>query len=138
VAEAVLKKRVPSTNGKSAVVADPRPVERVSDHPLARCKPRGDRVVVRRDVSKEGATKGGILLPDSFSTEKRQTGEVVSVGPGLRHPQTGELIPLDIKKGDRVIITGYAGLEIKDPMNVGGKDEEFIILREEDVLAVMG
>lgn len=138
MSEATLKKRAGS-NGKSAVVADPRPALPLSDHPLATCQPRGDRIVVRRDVSKErAATQGGILLPDSFSTEKRQTATVWAVGPGTRHPQTGELIPLDLKRGDRVIITGYAGLEIKDPLNVGGKDEEFVILREEDVLATMG
>jgi chaperonin GroES len=92
-------------------------------------------VVVRRDIARD-RSHGGILLPDSFATEKKQTGTVWAVGPGRY--ENGVLIPIDLKKGERVIITGYAGLEIKDPLNTGSKDDEFVILREEDILAVLG
>jgi chaperonin GroES len=127
-----LKKRA----GTSRVVNDDRPKAVIPDHPLARCTPRGDRVVVRRDIAKNRETTGGILLPDSFSTEKQQTGTVWSVGPGKTTPD-GKLVPLDLKKGTRVIITGWAGLEINDPMNSGSKDDEFVLLREDDIVATL-
>lgn len=101
---------------------------------MARCKPRGDRVVVRRDVSKR-KTPGGIELPDCFANQKQQTGTVWSVGPGKR--ENGVLVPIDLKKGELVIITGYAGLEITDPLATASADEEFVMLREEDVLATL-
>lgn len=127
-----LKKRA----GKTQVVNDDRPREPIPDHPLARCTPRGDRVVIRRDIAKNRESRGGILLPDSFSNEKQQTGEVWSCGPGKRN-EKGELVPLDLKKGQRVIITGWAGLEINDPLNTGSKDDEFVLLRDEDIVAVL-
>jgi chaperonin GroES len=107
----------------------------VPDHPLAKCTPRGDRVVVQRDIAKNKVTQGGILLPDSFANDKQQTGTVWSVGPG-RMTAEGKIVPLDLKKGDRVIITGWAGLEINDPMGAN-KDEEFVLLRDEDIVAVL-
>lgn len=128
-----LKKRVGTpANGRPAVA---KPAEEIPDHPLARCVPRGDRVVVRRDIAKE-RKHGNIILPDSFDTGKQQTGVVWSVGPGKRDDD-GDLIPLDLKKGDRVIITGWTGLEINDPMSAGSKDEEFVLLRDEDVVATL-
>lgn len=113
-------------------VADTTPIP---DHPLAKCTPRGDRVVVQRDIAKNKATPGGILLPDSFANEKQQTGVVWSVGPGRW--ENGKVVPMDLKKGQRVIITGYAGLEIHNPMTAGNKDDEFVLLREEDVVATL-
>lgn len=107
----------------------------IPDHPLAKCTPRGDRVVVQRDISKNKVTQGGIMLPDSFANAKQQTGTVWSVGPGKQTPE-GKTIPLDLKRGDRVIITGWAGLEINDPMG-SNKDEEFVLLRDEDIVAIL-
>lgn len=104
-------------------------------HPLAVCQPRGDRVVVRRDGAKT-VTDGGIMLVESGERHKRQTGTVVSVGPGNLTPN-GERIPVDLMVHDRVILTNYAGLEIKDPVNMRYMDDEYILLREEDVLAVL-
>lgn len=105
-------------------------------HPLARCRPRGDRVVVKRDVAKKQSA-GGIFLPDSFSNNKQQTGTVHSVGPG-RYDAEGNLVPINLCAGDRVIITGYAGLEIADPIGSSGSEtEEYIIIREEDILATL-
>lgn len=119
------------TNGKPATKV-------ISNHPLALCKPLDDRVVVRRDIFRQNQTQGGILIPETaMSNDKQQTGTVWSVGPGKRHPQTGEIIPVPLKKGDRVIITSYAGLEIKgDPMSANTQ-EEFVILREEDIVATL-
>ena len=87
--------------------------------------PLHDRVVVRRIEEKE-SVKGGIIIPDS-AKEKQQEGEVIAVGSGKR--EKGELIPLDVKPGDRVLFGKYSGTEIKID------DEELLILREEETLA---
>ena len=90
--------------------------------------PLHDRVVVRRIEEKE-SIKGGIIIPDS-AKEKQQEGEVIAVGSGKR--EKGELIPLDVKPGDRVLFGKYSGTEIK----IDG--EELLILREEEILAKLG
>src|SRR6202041_1413458 len=87
--------------------------------------PLHDRVVVKRIEEKE-SIKGGIIIPDS-AKEKQQEGEVIAVGAGKR--EKGELIPLDVKPGDRVLFGKYGGTEIKLD------DEEYLILREEKILA---
>ena len=87
--------------------------------------PLHDRVVIRRIEEKE-SIKGGIIIPDS-AKEKQQEGEVIAVGSGKR--EKGELIPLDVKPGDRVLFGKYSGTEIKI------EDEELLILREEEILA---
>lgn len=89
-------------------------------------KPLGDRVVIK-PTPREEVTKSGLVLPDT-AKEKPQEGEVVAVGAG-RVGDDGKHIPMELKKGDRVIYAKYAGTEIK-------LDEvEYIILRESDVLA---
>jgi chaperonin GroES len=87
--------------------------------------PLHDRVIVKRIEDKE-TVKGGIIIPDS-AKEKPQEGEVVAVGAGKR--EKGELIPLDVKPGDRVLFGKYSGTEIKL------EGEELLILREEEILA---
>jgi len=87
--------------------------------------PLHDRVLVKRIEEKE-TVKGGIIIPDS-AKEKPQEGEVIAVGAGKR--EKGELIPLDVKPGDRVLFGKYGGTEIK----LDG--EEYLILREEEILA---
>lgn len=104
-----------------------------SDHPLANCTPLGDRVVVRRDMPKQ-TTNGGILLPDSYLKVKLPIGTVVRVGPGKRNSK-GNLVPISLEIGDRVVLTNYAGLEIRDPSMPISQEDEFVILREEDILA---
>lgn len=104
-------------------------------HPLAACTPRGDRVVVRRDMTKT-ETDGGLLLPESAERAKRPTGTIITVGPGIRLAD-GTMVPLDLKVGDRVILTNYAGLEVKDPFNFKYHGDEYVLLREEDVLATL-
>lgn len=89
-------------------------------------QPLGDRVVVRPS-SEEDVTKGGIILPDT-AKEKPQRGVVIAVGPG-RLDEEGKRVPMEVKKGDKVIYSKYAGSEIKQD------DEEVLILRESDILA---
>jgi chaperonin GroES len=103
---------------------------------LARCHPRGDRVLIRRDTVKK-QTEGGILLPDS-STTRRQTGVIVRVGPG-RLLDSGARAPMDLKPNDRVLILGYSGADVTDPLReaVFVQDEEYLMLREEDILATI-
>ena len=88
--------------------------------------PLGDRVVVKA-LEEEEITKGGILLPDT-AKEKPQKGEVMAVGPG-KLDEDGKRLPMEVKKGDKVIYAKYAGTEVKI------EDEEFLILRESDILA---
>jgi len=90
--------------------------------------PLHDRVIVKRIEEKE-TVKGGIIIPDS-AKEKPQEGEVIAVGAGKR--EKGELIPLDVKPGDRVLFGKYSGTEIKL------EGEELLILREEEILAKLG
>jgi chaperonin GroES len=116
---------------------DPRlaPDEEFPDNPLAKCTPRHDRVVVRRDIAGERKV-GRILLPDSFDSGKQQTGVVWAVGEG-KPGADGKPVPLGLEVGQRVIITGWAGLEINDPMAAGNKNDEFVLLRDEDVVALL-
>ena len=92
----------------------------------AKLTPLGDRIVVKPLV-KEEVTKGGIVLPDT-AKEKPQEGEVVAVGSG-RLSEDGKRLPLELKVGDRVLYAKFAGTEWKRD------GEEFLILRENDVLA---
>lgn len=90
-------------------------------------KPLGDRVVIEA-IAKEETTASGIVLPDS-AKEKPQEGKVVAVGAGA--VKDGERIPLELKEGDRVIFSKYAGTEIKF------EGRELLIMRESDVLAIL-
>ena len=91
-------------------------------------KPIGDRVLVEPMESQE-VKKGGIIIPDT-AKEKPQEGKVIAVGTGKRDDQ-GKLIPFEVKKGDRVLISKYGGTEIE----VEGK--KYLIMREDDVLGVI-
>ena len=94
-----------------------------------RLKPLGSRVVVKA-LEREEMTKSGIVLPDTVK-EKPQEGKVLAVGPGDRHPDTGERIKVDLKEGDRVLFQKYSGTEFKLD------DEEYIVLNEKDILALV-
>ena len=91
-------------------------------------RPLQDRIIVKR-LAEEQKTKGGIIIPDT-AKEKPLEGSVIAVGNG-RILEDGKVRPLDVKKGDKVLFGKYAGTEIK----VDG--EEHLILREEDILAVI-
>jgi len=92
-------------------------------------RPMADRLVVK-PIEREEVTKGGIFLPDT-AKEKPQEGEIIAVGPG-RLSEDGKRIAMDVKVGDRVIYAKYGGSEIKV------EDEDLIILRESDILAIKG
>jgi chaperonin GroES len=91
-------------------------------------RPLHDRVVVRR-LEQEEKTKGGIIIPDT-AKEKPQEGEVVAVGPGGRD-ERGELVPMDVKVGDRILFGKWSGSEVKI------EGEELLIMKESDILGVI-
>ena len=90
--------------------------------------PLHDRTLVRR-IEESETTRGGIIIPDT-AKDKPQEGEVISVGKGKSNEE-GKVFPLEVKEGDRVLFGKYAGTEIK----IDG--EEFVIMREEEVLGVL-
>jgi chaperonin GroES len=97
---------------------------------MARTKfrPLHDRVVVRR-LEGEEKTKGGIIIPDT-AKEKPQEGEIVAVGPGGRD-ESGKLVSLDVKAGDRVLFGKWSGTEVKI------EGEELLIMKESDIMGVI-
>ena len=92
-------------------------------------RPLQDRVIAKR-VEQEEQVRGGIIIPDS-AKEKPQEAEVVAVGPG-KVLEDGNRSPMDVKVGDRVLIGKYSGSEIKYD------DQDLVILREDEILAVIG
>lgn len=94
----------------------------------AKFRPLQDRILVHRILEDE-KTSGGIIIPDS-AKEKPQEGKVVSVGHG-KVTESGKVLPLDVKEGDRILFGKYSGTEI----NISG--EEHLILREDDVLGII-
>ena len=91
-------------------------------------RPLHDRVVVRR-IGAEERTAGGIIIPDT-AKEKPQEGEIVAAGPGARN-EKGELIPLDVKAGDRILFGKWSGSEVK----IDGED--LLIMKESDILGIL-
>ena len=91
-------------------------------------RPLHDRVVVRR-LNAEERTTGGIIIPDT-AQEKPMQGEVIAVGPGARNEQ-GQLVPLDVKAGDRILFGKWSGTEVK----LNGED--LLIMKESDILGVL-
>jgi chaperonin GroES len=91
-------------------------------------RPLGDRVVIRRLVAEEKTT-GGIIIPDT-AQEKPMQGEVTAVGPGARNEQ-GQLVPLEVRTGDRVLFGKWSGTEVK----LSG--EELIIMKESDIMGII-
>ncbi|MFQ5347162.1 MAG: co-chaperone GroES [Rhodothalassiaceae bacterium] len=91
-------------------------------------RPLHDRVLVRR-IEADEKTAGGIIIPDT-AKEKPQQGEVIATGPGARN-EKGELVPLDVKPGDRVLFGKWSGSEVK----IDG--EELLIMKESDILGIL-
>ncbi|MFU8819358.1 MAG: co-chaperone GroES [Desulfurivibrio sp.] len=91
-------------------------------------RPLNDRILVKR-LEEEEKTKGGIIIPDT-AKEKPAEGTVVAVGNG-RHNDKGERVPVELKAGDRVLFSKYGGTEVKI------EGEEFLIMREDDILGVV-
>ena len=93
-----------------------------------RFKPLHDRVVIKR-VEEETKTKGGLIIPDT-AKEKPMQGEVLAVGPGARN-EDGDLIPMGVKVGDRVLFGKWSGTEVK----LDGED--LLIMKESDIMGVL-
>ncbi len=96
--------------------------------PKTKIRPLQDRVIVRR-LEEEEKTEGGIIIPDT-AKEKPMEGKVVAVGTG-KVLEGGKVVPLEVKKGDRILFSKYAGTEIK----LDG--EEHLIMREDDILGIV-
>jgi chaperonin GroES len=92
-------------------------------------KPLSDHILIE-PMKKEEKTKSGILLPDTAEKERPEQGKVIAVGPG-RKTDDGKIIPLEVKEGDTVLFTKYGPNEIKVD------DKEYLIAREEDILAII-
>ena len=91
-------------------------------------RPLHDRVLVKR-IEQEEKTSGGIIIPDT-AKEKPMQGEITAVGPGARD-ESGKLIPLDVRKGDKVLFGKWSGTEVK----IDG--DELLIMKESDILGVI-
>ncbi len=91
-------------------------------------RPMQDRIIVKR-LEEETMTAGGIFIPET-AKEKPQKGEIIAVGNGKK-TEDGKVIPLDVKAGDKVLFGKYAGTEVKI------EGEEYLIMREDDILGVM-
>ncbi|MFQ5778226.1 MAG: co-chaperone GroES [Terriglobia bacterium] len=91
-------------------------------------RPLHDRILIKR-IEEQETVKGGIIIPDT-AKEKPQEGEVIAVGHGKKNDE-GKTLPLDVKAGDRILFGKYSGTDITID------DEEYLILREEEVLAVL-
>ncbi len=92
-------------------------------------QPLGDRIVIK-PVEQEEVSKGGLVLPDT-ARERPQEGEVIAAGPG-RLTDEGNRIPMELVVGDKVLYAKYAGTELKED------DEDYLVLRETDILAKIG
>ena len=91
-------------------------------------RPLHDRVLVKR-IDEEEKTSGGIIIPDT-AKEKPQEGEVVAVGPGARD-ETGKVVALDVKAGDRILFGKWSGTEVKL------EGQEYLIMKESDIMGVV-
>jgi len=91
-------------------------------------RPLHDRVVVRR-LNAEEKTSGGIIIPDT-AKEKPMEGEIIAAGPGARN-EAGQLVPLDVKAGDRILFGKWSGTEVK----LDG--EELLIMKESDIMGIV-
>ena len=92
-------------------------------------KPLSDHILIE-PISQEEKTKSGILLPDTVEKDRPEQGKVIAVGPGKRL-SSGKRVTIEVKKGDKVLFTKYGPSEIK----VG--DKEYLIAKEEDILAIL-
>lgn len=96
---------------------------------MPKLRPLGDKLIVK-PAAKEEMTKAGIIIPDTVDKERPEQGEVISVGPG-RVLDNGNVSPMNVKVGDKVVFKKYAPDEVK----IG--DEEYLVLSESDVMAVI-
>ncbi len=112
-----------------ATATKSKPAARASSR-AAKVVPLGDRVVVKQTRQDE-VRASGLVIPDT-AREKPQLGEVIAVGPG-RLDENNKRVPIDVKAGDRVLYAKYSGQDV--PRGVFGDDEDYLILKESDILA---
>jgi chaperonin GroES len=96
---------------------------------MKKIKPLSDHILIE-PIPQEEKTKAGILLPETAEKERPEQGKVISVGPGKK-TSTGKVIPLEVKEGDVVLFTKYGPAEIKVD------DKEYLIAKQEDILAIL-
>jgi chaperonin GroES len=111
------------TNANENIIEQFRTKER-----YMKFRPLHDRIVIK-SIEADAKSAGGIIIPDT-AKEKPQQGEVVAVGPGGRD-ETGKLIPIDVKVGDRVLFGKWSGTEVKID------DDEYLIMKESDIMGVL-
>ncbi|MBX3357919.1 MAG: co-chaperone GroES [Phycisphaeraceae bacterium] len=104
-----------------------------SKSPAVNVRPLHDKILVRRDEAQD-RTDSGIYLPEK-AKDTPKTGVVEAVGTGTVNTETGALIPLTVKKGDRVIFTSYAGTELK--LGAVGSEDKLLIMSEDEILAII-
>ena len=117
---------LPGAAGRTAAIR--QEIDLKSEVEAMKFRPLHDRVVVQR-IEEDTKTAGGIIIPDT-AKEKPMQGEVTAVGPGARD-ESGKLVPLDVKKGDRVLFGKWSGTEVK----IDGK--ELLIMKESDILGII-
>jgi chaperonin GroES len=123
-----------STSGPRRLITDHQPDDEgggaaiMATATKTKLRPLHDRILVKR-VEEEEVRRGGIIIPDT-AKEKPQEGKVIAVGTG-KVTEEGKKLPLDVKAGDRILFGKYSGSEVKID------DEEYLILREEDVLGIL-
>ena len=126
------KKAKPVRTTKKAKTV--KTVKTVKTTKTAKLVPLGDRILVKQ-VRQDEVRASGLVIPDT-AREKPQIGEVLAVGPG-RLDDKGKRMPMDVKAGNRVLYAKYTGQEV--PRGVlGAEDEEFLVLKESDILARLG
>ena len=114
-----------------ATATKKKPAPKAAAKAASKVVPLGDRIVVKQSKQQE-VRASGLVIPDT-AREKPQMGEVIAVGPG-RFDDNGKRLPIDLKVGDRVLYAKYSGQEV--PRGVfGNDDDEYMILKENDVLA---
>ncbi len=116
---------------KSAILTNNKPTTKKTKYNMAKVnvRPLGDRVLVQH-VEEAEVKKGGIIIPDT-AKEKPQEGKIIALGTGKRD-EDGKIIPFVVKVGDKVLVSKYGGTEIK----IDG--ESYLIMREDDILGIIG
>ena len=128
------KARTAKTTKKAKTAKTARLVKTARRPKTAKLVPLGDRILVKQ-VRQDEVRASGLVIPDT-AREKPQMGEVLAVGPG-RLDDNGKRMPIDVKAGDRVLYAKYTGQDV--PRGVlGAEDEEFLVLKESDILARLG
>ncbi len=129
------KKAKPARKARKTTTArKAKPARTARKATTAKLVPLGDRILVKQ-VRQDEVRASGLVIPDT-AREKPQMGEVLAVGPG-RLDDNGKRMPIDARAGDRVLYAKYTGQEV--PRGVlGAEDEEFLILKESDILARLG